>query len=189
MELDYPVIFERMLKAGNLRNSSQMAKMLGLTPQAMSSYKRKGAISAGLIFRFASICDVSVDWLLTGEGEVFRPAEGVRITQEVCSIALVERVARGSGGRAQRACQAQRARRRGRQKPGRTKPGPKPHGRGRTEPGRADIPGQAPQDTSLQRKNGGPGPKSEHRRLLLERLPPRHALLSTPPRGSVNLYV
>jgi hypothetical protein len=97
MELDYPVIFERMLKAGNLRNSSQMARMLGLTPQAMSSYKRRGAISAGLIFKFASICDVSVDWLLTGEGTVFRGAEGVRLTQEVCSIALVERVARGSG--------------------------------------------------------------------------------------------
>ncbi len=97
MELDYPVIFERMLKAGNLRNSSQMARMLGLTPQAMSSYKRRGAISAGLIFKFASICDVSVDWLLTGEGEVFRSAEGGRPAQGVCSIALVERVARGLG--------------------------------------------------------------------------------------------
>ncbi len=98
MGLDYSVIFERMLKAGNLRNSSEMARMLGLTPQAMSSYKRRGEISAGLIFKFASICDVSVDWLLTGEGEVFRSAEGVRLTQEVCSIALVERVASGSGG-------------------------------------------------------------------------------------------
>jgi transcriptional regulator with XRE-family HTH domain len=98
MGLDYSVIFERMLKAGNLRNSSQMAKMLGMTPQAMSSYKRRGELSAGLIFKFATLCNVSVDWLLTGEGEVFRPLEGVQPTQEVCSIALVERVAGEAGG-------------------------------------------------------------------------------------------
>ncbi len=98
MGLDYSVIFERMLKAGNLRNSSEMARMMGLTPQAMSSYKKRGEISAGLIFKFASICNVSVDWLLTGEGEAYSPPEGARAQEEIFSIALVERVASGGAG-------------------------------------------------------------------------------------------
>ena len=97
MGLDYSVIFERMLKAGNLKNSSEMARMLGLTPQAMSSYKRKGELSAGLIFRFADICGASIDWLLTGEGEPFSAERKAGPVKEVCSIALVERVA-GRGG-------------------------------------------------------------------------------------------
>jgi transcriptional regulator with XRE-family HTH domain len=95
MQLDYSVIFERMLRAGNLKNSSEMARMLGLTPQAMSSYKRKGELSAGLIFRFAAICGVSIDWLLTGEGDIFRADNEARLSQEVCSIAIVERVSGG----------------------------------------------------------------------------------------------
>jgi transcriptional regulator with XRE-family HTH domain len=103
MELDYSVIFERMLKAGNLKNSSEMARMLGLTPQAMSSYKRKGELSAGLIFKFAGICGVSIDWLLSGKGEIFRSDREARPVQEVCSIALVERVTRGRGGGGSRA--------------------------------------------------------------------------------------
>ena len=98
MGLDYSVIFERMLKAGNLKNSSEMARMLGLTPQAMSSYKRKGELSAGLIFKFAGICGVSIDWLLSGKGEIFRSDREARPVQEVCSIALVERVTGGRGG-------------------------------------------------------------------------------------------
>ena len=95
MELDYSIIFERMLRAGNLKNSSEMARMLGLTPQAMSSYKRKGELSAGLIFKFAGICGVSIDWLLSGKGEVFKSDREARPAQEVCSIALVERVTGG----------------------------------------------------------------------------------------------
>ncbi len=98
MGLDYSVIFERMLKAGNLKNSSEMARMLGLTPQAMSSYKRKGELSAGLIFKFAGICGVSIDWLLSGKGEIFRSDREARPVQEVCSIALVERVTGGRRG-------------------------------------------------------------------------------------------
>ncbi len=98
MELDYFVIFERMLKAGNLKNSSEMARMLGLTPQAMSSYKRKGELSAGLIFKFADICGISIDWLLTGYGEPLSSEREARSVKEVCSIALVDRVAGGRYG-------------------------------------------------------------------------------------------
>ncbi len=75
MGLDYQDVLNRMLSAGRLTNSSQLAKVLGITPQALSNYKKRGGIPTSLLFRFASIYDVSVDWLITGEGAAFKAAE------------------------------------------------------------------------------------------------------------------
>ena len=72
MDLSYSKIFERMLKAGKLKNSSQMAKVLGISPQAVSNYKKKGELPPSLVFKFAEIYNVSIDWLITGDG----PHEG-----------------------------------------------------------------------------------------------------------------
>lgn len=69
MDIDYKQVFARMLKAGNLKNSSEMARVLGMTPQAISNHKRRDELSAGFIIKFAQKCDISVDWLLTGYGE------------------------------------------------------------------------------------------------------------------------
>ncbi len=75
MNLNYMEIFERMLRAGGIANGSQLARVLGVTPQALSNYKKRGEIPTSLLFKFASIYEVSVDWLITGEGEIFRAAE------------------------------------------------------------------------------------------------------------------
>ncbi len=69
METTYTVILDRMKLAGRLKNNSAVAKALGITPQAISNYKKRGKFSSSVIFKFADIYDVSIDWLLTGNGE------------------------------------------------------------------------------------------------------------------------
>jgi len=64
-----------MLEAGKLQNSSQLAKVLGITPQALSNYKKRGDIPTSLLFKFADIYDVSVDWLISGDGSAFKCLE------------------------------------------------------------------------------------------------------------------
>lgn len=88
--LNYSEIFERMLKAGNLKNSSEMAKILGITPQAISNYRKKSELPAGFVFKFAQMYGISVDWLLTGEGETFRDLKENRGKSRVCKIDMVE---------------------------------------------------------------------------------------------------
>ena len=75
MILNYSEILERMLGAGKLVNSSQLARVLGITPQALSNYKKRGDIPTSLLFKFAAIYDVSVDWLVSGSGTAFKCLE------------------------------------------------------------------------------------------------------------------
>jgi len=72
MKSDFSEIMERMLKTGKLRNYSEIARRLGISPQAISNYKRRGEISPGIILKFAKTFGISVDWLLTGEGDVYQ---------------------------------------------------------------------------------------------------------------------
>ena len=60
-------ITERMMDAANLKNLSALARDMGITPQALSNYKKRGAFPAGLVIGFAQKHDLSVDWLLTGK--------------------------------------------------------------------------------------------------------------------------
>ncbi|MBI5237636.1 MAG: helix-turn-helix domain-containing protein [Deltaproteobacteria bacterium] len=71
MVLNFNEIFARMLEAGGIKNSSQMAKTLGISPQAISNYRKKGLLPAGMVMEFAAKFGISVDWLLTGRGETF----------------------------------------------------------------------------------------------------------------------
>lgn len=71
MGLNYFSIFERMLKAGGLRNGTEMAKALGITPQAISNYRKKQEMPPGIIIKFANTYNVSIDWLISGKGYAF----------------------------------------------------------------------------------------------------------------------
>ncbi len=66
-------ITERMLQAGNLKNHTKLAKVLGITPQALSNYKGRGKLPVDHVVSFAGIYRLSVDWLLTGEGRMHLP--------------------------------------------------------------------------------------------------------------------
>ena len=78
MGVSYSDIIERMRWAGKLKNDSAVARVLGVTPQALSNYKKRGEMPTDLVLRFANIYGLSVDWLISGEGEMYRPGKGGR---------------------------------------------------------------------------------------------------------------
>lgn len=72
MGVNYSDIIERMRWASKLKNDSAVARRLGVTPQALSNYKKRGAMPTDLVLRFSNIYGLSMDWLLTGEGEMYK---------------------------------------------------------------------------------------------------------------------
>lgn len=76
MSVKYEGVAERMRSAGKLKNDSRLARALGITPQAISNYKKRGNLPADLLVRFSDLYGVSIDWLITGDGESFLPGFG-----------------------------------------------------------------------------------------------------------------
>ena len=68
MDTPYTHIVKRMMDATGLKNESAVAKVLGVTPQALSNYKKRGKMPPNLVLKFAFMYGLSVDWLLTGKG-------------------------------------------------------------------------------------------------------------------------
>ncbi len=72
MGVNYLDTIERMRWAGKLKNDSAVARVLGVTPQALSNYKKRGEMPTDLVLRFADIHGLSVDWLISGKGDMYR---------------------------------------------------------------------------------------------------------------------
>ena len=72
MSINYSEITDRMKAAGKLKNDSAVARVLGVTPQALSNYKKRGRMPMNLVLKFADLHNLSMDWLLSGEGEPYR---------------------------------------------------------------------------------------------------------------------
>ncbi len=88
-----PRIFSRMLTAGGLNNCSCLARALGVTPQAISNYRKRGIFPAALAVKFSERFGVSLDWLLTGEGEPRRGGQGIgHIDLEPADAIYMERM-------------------------------------------------------------------------------------------------
>ncbi len=73
MGVKYSEIIEKMRWAGKLKNDSAVARRLGVTPQALSNYKKKGEMPTDLVLKFSKMYELSMDWLITGEGSVQKP--------------------------------------------------------------------------------------------------------------------
>jgi hypothetical protein len=73
MGVNYSEIIEKMRWAGKLKNDSAVARRLGVTPQALSNYKKRGEMPTDLVLKFSKMYDLSMDWLITGEGAVQKP--------------------------------------------------------------------------------------------------------------------
>lgn len=86
MGLNYSELVERMRKAANLKNDSEVARALDITPQAMSNFKKKGDIPSDLVIRFARKFKLSVDRLLTGEGKPGEDNLFVNEGQDIYSV-------------------------------------------------------------------------------------------------------
>lgn len=67
MSVIYSDIIDRMKLVTGLGYDSDLAKVLEITPQAISNFKKKGKLPSDLVIKFALEHKVSVDWLLTGE--------------------------------------------------------------------------------------------------------------------------
>lgn len=93
--MNFPELIERMLFVGNLKNNSKLAEKLGITPQAISNYKKRSKMPSDLILKFGRLYGVSIDWLLSGQGNPFiasNPEErGARdMIPELNPVACVE---------------------------------------------------------------------------------------------------
>lgn len=74
MGISYTEVIDRMKWAGRLKNDSAVARALDITPQALSNYKKRGEMPSNLIIEFSEKFGISIDWLVTGAGEVYRRA-------------------------------------------------------------------------------------------------------------------
>ncbi len=90
MGVSYSEIIERMRWAGKLKNDSAVARVLGVTPQALSNYKKRGEMPTDLVLRFANIYGLSVDWLISGEGEMYKPSARGEFEKKTYMIAAEE---------------------------------------------------------------------------------------------------
>jgi hypothetical protein len=97
MDTGYLEIIERMKRAGGFKYDSAVARRLNLTPQALSNYKKKGKMPAGLVLKFAAICGLSVDWLLTGFGRMYLEKDADANLKD-CAIGMIETSEEGGEG-------------------------------------------------------------------------------------------
>lgn len=72
MGVKYTDVIERMKWGGKLKNDSAVARVVDVTPQALSSCKKRGEIPSDLVLKFSEIFSLSLDWLLTGEGAMHK---------------------------------------------------------------------------------------------------------------------
>jgi hypothetical protein len=100
MGVSYPEIIERMRWAGKLKNDSAVARVLGVTPQALSNYKKRGEMPTDLVLKFANIYGLSVDWLITGDGEMYKAGKTTQVGPGGYMVAAEEGSTYGNEARA-----------------------------------------------------------------------------------------
>lgn len=68
-----PDTLDRLLQGAGLRRDSQLAELLGVSPQAVSQARRKGRIPDGWVLKVAAQFGLSTDWIFFGK----EPRQGV----------------------------------------------------------------------------------------------------------------
>ena len=61
-----PETLDRLLQGAGLRRDSQLAELLGVSPQAVSQARRKGRIPDGWVLKVAEKFGLSTDWIFFG---------------------------------------------------------------------------------------------------------------------------
>lgn len=69
---DISEVLKRLMQATGANNKSRLGKAYGISPQAISSWESRGSIPYALCVSVATEKDVSLDWLITGEGNMRR---------------------------------------------------------------------------------------------------------------------
>lgn len=68
MALNCSLIVDRMKSSVGISSDSDLSRLLEITPQAISNFKKKNEIPSDLVIQFADKFELSLDWLISGEG-------------------------------------------------------------------------------------------------------------------------
>ena len=90
MVLEADSIIERMKSAAGMKSDSDLARCLGVTPQAIYKFRKQGRLPADLVVSYAFDAGLSLDWLATGNGTMM--AEDVKIVLGKIDYELLEAV-------------------------------------------------------------------------------------------------
>jgi len=84
---------ERLARAVGVRHDADLARLLGISTSDFSQRKGRGKVPWDRIIGVANLRSISVDWLLTGIGEMSRAAPAAAVDE-----ARADAVAEESGG-------------------------------------------------------------------------------------------
>ncbi|MBF0556285.1 MAG: helix-turn-helix domain-containing protein [Nitrospirae bacterium] len=71
-------IYTRLRQYTKANSDAGIARSLGITPQAFSSFKKEQKIPSDLLIKYCFMNNVSIDWLLTGEAKVYKEDKTLR---------------------------------------------------------------------------------------------------------------
>lgn len=81
-EENFKIIFDGLKEHMNAKSDADIARGLGISPQALFTFKKQSKFPAELLIKYCLMHHLSIDRLLTGEGEMRR--EGVdRVGEEL----------------------------------------------------------------------------------------------------------
>lgn len=92
MELDkYKITLDKLKAHLKVTSDAEVARSLGVTPQALSSFKKAGKFPSDLLITFCLNHKLSLDWLLSGTKSNIEPIDTKLVEVDVFSLA-------GAGG-------------------------------------------------------------------------------------------
>ena len=74
-ELSFNDVMLRLKTATKANSYNSLAEMMGLSSSAFANFKKRDSIPYDRVFSLASSLNVSADWILTGEGDIYRTAK------------------------------------------------------------------------------------------------------------------
>ena len=85
-------IIRRLIDASGAKSQAEMLRILGFSGATASTWKKRGEIPEGSLKRASIACNVNLEWLLSGEGEM-RPDEATDKAADLKTLrAVVEAV-------------------------------------------------------------------------------------------------
>ncbi len=67
-------VIRRLIEASGAKTQAEMLRILGFSGATASTWKKRGEMPEGSLKRASIACNVNLEWLSTGEGEM-RPGE------------------------------------------------------------------------------------------------------------------
>lgn len=83
--MDKNLILNRLKEAKKITSETQFANFLGIKPSTLSSWRQRNSIDFEKLF--ANCEEISIDWLLTGKGDMLKnPPTNIRVNNSNANI-------------------------------------------------------------------------------------------------------